>query len=207
MLIVAPGARGAGDDRERLGEADQQRVAQRDDLAVRPAVPRGGRRATARAPISAIISATSAGRAEDGLGPLVEQQPGDGARHRGEREVEQEPRVGVGERTARERGRAGRPATSRSQSRQKAKATAASVPRWSATSNASPLSGQPISHGTTIRWPELLIGRNSPSALQDPEHDARAARSCGLPRVDAARARVLASLRLRVCPRPGAPAI
>ncbi len=80
------------------------------------------------------------------------------------------------------------------QSRQKAKATAASVPRCSATSKARPLSGQPMSQGTTIRWPELLMGRNSPSPCRMPRTTARAAVTRP-PRVDAARRRVLASAR------------
>ena len=39
--------------------------------------------------------------------------------------------------------------------------TASNVPKWSATSKASPGSSQPNNQGARAKWPELLIGRNS----------------------------------------------
>src|ERR1700680_2472802 len=38
------------------------------------------------------------------------------------------------------------------------------VPKWAATSNDRPWSGQPRKYGTRMRWPDELIGRNSVTA-------------------------------------------
>ena len=84
------------------------------------------------------------------------------------------------------------PAKRRHQSPANAASTATSVPTCSATSKARLWMGQPSSQGTTIRWPELLIGRNSPRPCRMPSQIACAV-LMPLPGIDGFRAGLLAS--------------
>ncbi len=100
-----------------------------------------------------------------------------------------------GSRRGRPRRRPSIPALmSRHQSAAKANTTAARVPRWRATSKARPCSGQPRSQGTTMRWPELLMGRNSPRPCTMPRTIAWSRLIAPPPRVDTRERRSLSSL-------------
>ena len=95
MLIVAPERDTPGTMASGLREADQQRVAGRDvNAAAAPAGPVAARRSARKstAPITAMVTPTSAGRPEGGLRPLVEQQAGDRPGDGGQRRASQSRR-------------------------------------------------------------------------------------------------------------------